>query len=56
MTNSIFQLVSLVLGRDIDSLIDEAIHEIPLALSSYSKRKHIEYLEIRKKRKFKHKI
>lgn len=56
MQNSIFQLISLVLGKDIDSLIDEAIHEIPRVLLVYSKRKHIEYLEIRKKRKFKHKI
>lgn len=54
--HSIFQLISLVLGKDIDSLIDEAIQEIELRDLYFSKLKHIEYLKIRKKRKFKHKI
>lgn len=55
MTNSILQLVSFVLGKDIDSLIDESLHDITLSFKIYSKRQHLKYLKLRKKRKFKHK-
>ena len=56
LTHSIFQLISLVLGKDIDSLIDELLESEPLISENFYKSKYISYLKIRKKRKFKHKI
>ncbi len=54
--HSILQLVGFILGKDIDSLIDELLESEPLISENFYKSKYIAYLKIRKKRKFKHKI
>lgn len=52
-THSIFKLISLVLGKDIDSLIDELLESEPLISENFYKSKYISYSKIRKKRRFK---
>ena len=56
MTKSIFQLIGLLLGKDIDSFINEALDDATFGYLCFTKRQHLKYLKIIKKRKFKHKI